>query len=127
MSKPSASPRPSVCNAGITFAGVTRESVEDLKHFVETYQRPVKSLTLLSDEQGALTDEYQGAHGIKTIPHCYVLRGEAGDAPGVIEWHGHPTNLEGALSYLMDVAEEEREGETEAPNNKEESVVAGGQ
>lgn len=45
--------------SGISFAGVTNESEEDVRYFAETYQRPLRSVTLLADEQGVLTDGYQ--------------------------------------------------------------------
>lgn len=58
----------------------------------------------------------QGAHGTKTIPHCYIVRGTGGDGGrggcGVVEWHGHPARLESALGYLMDEEEEEEGAET---------------
>ena len=94
---------------GVTFAGVTQEREEDLRYFVETYQRPLRSVSLLADQEGALTEGYQGAHGTNTIPHCYVVKGGTGDAFGVVEWHGHPTRLEQALIYILDTAAEEAE------------------
>ncbi|CAM9270114.1 unnamed protein product [Ectocarpus fasciculatus] len=92
---------------GITFAGVTQEGEEELRYFVETYQRSLRPVTLLADEQGVLTAGYQGEHHTKTIPHCYIVRGGSGGAGagagfGVVEWHGHPARLEAALSYIMD-------------------------
>lgn len=90
---------------------------------METYHRPVKSTTLLSDGNGALTAGYQGAYGVKTIPHCYLIRGGADGIPGEIEWHGHPTQLETALGYYLDNAEE-RESMTQK-DKEGESAVAG--
>ena len=88
---------------------MTQESEDDLRYFVETCQRPLRSVTLLADEEGALTEGYQGAHRTKTIPHCYIVRGGTGDGSGVVEWHGHPTRLEQALIYILDCAAEEAE------------------
>lgn len=45
--------------SGITFAGVTQEGEEELRYFVETYQRSLRPVTLLADEQGVLTAGYQ--------------------------------------------------------------------
>eukprot|EP00903_Cladosiphon_okamuranus_P015086 g13954.t1 len=100
---------------GVNFAGVAKEGEDDVRYFVETYQRPMRSVTILADEQGVLTDGYQGAHKTKTIPHCYIVRGAAsGGGTGVVVWHGHPARLEAALCYLMDEGEEEGRGEDEA-------------
>lgn len=44
---------------GVSFAGVTQEGEDDLRYFVETYQRPLRSVTFLADEQGVLTKGYQ--------------------------------------------------------------------
>lgn len=88
---------------------MTQEAEDDLRYFVETCQRPLRSVSLLADQEGALTEGYQGAHLTKTIPHCYVVRGVAGDGFGVVEWHGHPTRLEQALIYILDCAAEEAE------------------
>ncbi|CAM9793423.1 unnamed protein product [Pylaiella littoralis] len=99
---------------GVSFAGVTQEGEDDLRYFVETYQRPLRSVTFLADEQGVLTKGYQGAHETKTIPHCYIVRGTGGGdgegGCGVVEWHGHPARLETALAYLMDDEDEEETG-----------------
>lgn len=84
----------------------------------------MKSTTLLSDGNGTLTAGYRGACGVKTIPHCYLIRGGADGITGEIEWHGHPTQLETALGYYLDNAEE---GEPTTQKEKEgESAVAGG-
>lgn len=101
-----------VRTTGISFTGVTQESEDDLRYFVETYQRPLRSATLLADTEGVFTAGYQEAHKTKTIPHCYVVRGRGGGRHGfgVVEWHGHPTRLESALGYYMDCADQEQEG-----------------
>lgn len=72
-----------------------------------------------------LPNPLQGAHGTKTIPHCYIVRGTSGDGGrgGVVEWHGHPARLESALGYLMDEKEEEEEEEG-AENAVKEGVRA---
>lgn len=38
---------------------MTQEGEEDLRYFVETYQRSLRSVTLLADEEGVLTEGYQ--------------------------------------------------------------------
>ncbi|CAM9204953.1 unnamed protein product [Hapterophycus canaliculatus] len=102
---------------GIRFTGVTQEGEEDLRYFVETYQRSLRSVTLLADEKGVLTEGYQGAHNTKTIPHCYIVRedksrGAGANGSGMVEWHGHPARLEAALGYIMDEDEDRRESES---------------
>lgn len=102
--------------AGVRFAGVSQESEDDLRYFMEIYQRPLQSVAFIVDEEGTFTDRYQGAHGLNTIPHCYIVRIAGSDSSsvvGVVEWHGHPTRLETALSYLL-------EGEDEGEDEKEE-------
>lgn len=94
--------------------GVTQESEEDLRYFIETYSRPSRSVNFVADQEGTLTQGYQGAHGLKDIPHCYIVRGVKGkdSSPGilgVLEWHGHPTRLETALAYVLEEIEEENE------------------
>lgn len=56
LAVPPASP---VLSLGISFAGVTHESEDDVRYFVETFQRPLRSVSILADEQGVLTDGYQ--------------------------------------------------------------------
>lgn len=75
-------------------------------------------MSLLTDDVNTLKPFFvQGAHRTKTIPHCYIVRGqESGGAEagsfGVVEWHGHPARLEAALGYLMDEDEDRQEGES---------------
>ena len=45
--------------SGISFVGVTQEGGDDVRYFVETFQRPLRAVTILADEQGVLTDGYQ--------------------------------------------------------------------
>lgn len=94
------------------FAGVSQENEGDLRYFIGAYQRPLRSVAFIADEEGTLTERYQGAHGLNTIPHCYVVRVAGSDSPGmggVVEWHGHPTRLETALSYLLEDGDEEED------------------
>lgn len=96
------------------FAGVSQESEDDLLYFTESYKRPLQSTTFVADKEGKLTKKYQGAHGLNTIPHCYIVRSVEGDSSGVggvVEWHGHPTRLETALAYLLEEEEQEAEGD----------------
>lgn len=55
--------------SGISFAGVTKEEEDDVRYFVETYQRPLRSVTILADEQGVLTDGYQ----VGAVPSLCVV------------------------------------------------------
>ncbi|CAM9569717.1 unnamed protein product, partial [Choristocarpus tenellus] len=67
---------------GVAFLGVSQESEEDLRDFVEGYSRPLKGVPLSADDRGSLTRAYQVPHGVNTIPHAYVIRGEGAGSNG---------------------------------------------
>lgn len=55
---------------------MTQEGEEDLRYFVETYQRSLRSVTLLADEEGVLTEGYQVCASLSLfLCLCFFFRG----------------------------------------------------
>jgi thiol-disulfide isomerase/thioredoxin len=80
----------------ITFIGVSSETAEKVKPFVEK-MGAVMDYRVAVDKQGKVTQNYSQAHNLQGIPHAFIV-----DQKGRIVWYGHP--LEGMDQVLTQVA-----------------------
>lgn len=81
---------------GVVFIGVSQESPDVVKKFVEKMGDRM-NYTVAADDDGATAKGYMDAYAINGIPHAFIV-----DKEGRVIWHGHPmAGLEETLTNVL--------------------------
>lgn len=77
------------------FVAISKEGPDEIKEFLDDRSTRVPFICA-SDKFGDVTERLEKPHEVFSVPHVYIVGGT-----GNVEWHGHPAQLEPALTAVV--------------------------